>query len=165
MVVKIAEKLGLVFQNPVDWSATKSMAEKLNACECPICKEAFRLETQILLPCGHVYHESCFMSFEKFMTSETCPLCRSPYDEKLRTFQGRKKYYIKSVIKIQSVWRMFQCRKAYLKYRETHIPKEKILKKRFCLDQVLQEINDRLTSQRPNCQCLLRAHSEILMIT
>mmetsp|Transcript_81888 Transcript_81888/g.163024 ORF Transcript_81888/g.163024 Transcript_81888/m.163024 type:complete len:443 (-) Transcript_81888:128-1456(-) len=48
--------------------------------ECPICIDAFQnTEEVVLLPCRHLLHKDCLVSWTKArMISTACPLCKAP---------------------------------------------------------------------------------------
>ncbi|CAN0345774.1 unnamed protein product, partial [Ectocarpus sp. 12 AP-2014] len=65
---------------PGEWRAVeaKALARGDEAAPCPICRESFRGESQVILSCSHVFHKACLSSFEKFLRAQerSCPLCR-----------------------------------------------------------------------------------------
>jgi len=109
---------------------------------CPICKDIFRFEDQVLLSCSHVFHRACLQSFERFIGRKSCPMCRRDDYQTRVVHEGSKIYKIKSVIKIQSFWRGYAVRKWYRKLRETVPPKDAKLRKRF-FENKLTQLTDR----------------------
>ncbi|EFC39536.1 hypothetical protein NAEGRDRAFT_72718 [Naegleria gruberi] len=56
--------------------------------ECPICLCAFKGRKCTITSCGHIFHEKCLSSFEKFIESKNqkCPVCRQIYVKKPISF-------------------------------------------------------------------------------
>ncbi|CAB1349482.1 unnamed protein product, partial [Coregonus sp. 'balchen'] len=88
----LAQKLGLV-QSPArkltvdEWSQVKSRSihEGDSKQPCVICREEFRLQTQVLLSCSHVFHRACLQAFERFSGRKCCPMCRKEqYETRLQ---------------------------------------------------------------------------------
>ncbi|CAM9998157.1 unnamed protein product [Choristocarpus tenellus] len=69
---------------------TKADARGDNLAPCPICREGFHDQEQVILSCSHIFHRKCLSAFERFLrTSErTCPLCRKADYQKRFTSQG-----------------------------------------------------------------------------
>lgn len=92
--LSIAQKWNLVEKPPPppstkEWDGITKTAERRKACSgpCPICHEEFVDRPQIILNCAHVFHESCFKSFERFSRSRCCPICRQK-DYYCRRYDG-----------------------------------------------------------------------------
>lgn len=98
---------------------------------CPICQDAFRLEPQVMLSCGHVFHAACFGNFEKFATGHAgprssvvavqptalcCPVCRTANYEKRIVTDGALCYRTRCATLIQSLYRGFRVRRRYWRY-------------------------------------------------
>jgi len=49
------------------------------AAPCPVCREDFRTEQQVLLSCSHAYHRTCIRSWERFAQDRGCPICRTKF--------------------------------------------------------------------------------------
>ena len=49
--------------------------------ECPICLCTLEGRKCVVTSCGHIFHEKCLCSFEKFIeeTTHKCPVCRQVY--------------------------------------------------------------------------------------
>jgi E3 ubiquitin-protein ligase BIG BROTHER-like protein len=62
------------FQSP----SAESRRESWNAPMCLVCRLEFESgDEQVLLPCGHAYHEECIMPwFEPPQSNKTCPTCK-----------------------------------------------------------------------------------------
>ncbi|KAJ2995877.1 RING finger protein 32 [Globomyces sp. JEL0801] len=152
----LAEKLGIIPTvtklNGADWNEIKKQALKGSSQQvCMICQEPYQLQEQILLSCSHLFHRTCFESYEKFIPNPMCPLCRQCNYEKLSTFDGRKQYIQQCAIKIQKNWRMIRDRRKYLKLMETHVPKERILYQKYCLKKI-ESCHDQLTTSLESSQ-------------
>ncbi|KAG1658061.1 hypothetical protein FOA52_008315 [Chlamydomonas sp. UWO 241] len=79
----LAQSLGLVPRPPpllteAEWDGVHLAARTRqdSSDECPICRELFRDEAQVLLSCTHVFHKACLASYERFARTRACPLCR-----------------------------------------------------------------------------------------
>ncbi|TPX32881.1 hypothetical protein SmJEL517_g04078 [Synchytrium microbalum] len=61
----------------------KSEERKLLQSNCPICLSCFTSKKAACITnCGHVFHESCLQSFERFGSegcAPSCPVCRNTY--------------------------------------------------------------------------------------
>lgn len=86
---------------------------------CPICMIGFTQSNELLLSCGHLFHSSCLLGFEKFanksITERSCPICRHPKYQKRTTNIGTKSYQYVCCRIIQSNWRKWF---AKMKYHE-----------------------------------------------
>ena len=99
--------------------------------ECPICQEGYAHTTQILLSCGHLYHESCFRSWERLQPSRSCCLCRQPY-QRLQTRDAHVLALYHAATTIQTCWRGYIQRKRFEPVWVNHVPLDfKIRKKRL----------------------------------
>lgn len=134
----LAQKLGIF---PSLYEPTKIEWNRLNVQsqsrykKCIICLQEFKLEYQILLSCGHIYHANCFSSYEKLsQNTKNCPLCRKEYI-KVKTDMGKQIFIKSSVIKIQSAWRGYRQFKKYQSIEKT-IPSQKILLKKYCFKEM-----------------------------
>ena len=88
--------------------------------ECAICMETFKDQTQVLLSCSHVFHQTCLASFERFSGRATCPLCRHADYEKRLFDEGRKNWEKLCTLKLQAVWRGHCGRKVPNTHTQTH---------------------------------------------
>ncbi|KAI8833783.1 hypothetical protein BJ741DRAFT_610996, partial [Chytriomyces cf. hyalinus JEL632] len=83
---------------------------------------------------------------KRHMRSKWCPLCRTHHCETLVTSDAKLAYYNDAATRIQSVWRMWRCRRVYLQYRRDQVPKHPLLRKQFHLDK-LHKLNQTLDLQ------------------
>lgn len=73
-----------------DWSELIEKFEIKQSDKCSICICPFSNKNVYLLNCGHVYHENCLNSFEKYDTYyiKRCPTCRkNDYIKKIITLK------------------------------------------------------------------------------
>ena len=106
----LAEKLGLVA--PVHQKLTEdAWTEIKSACldaggKCSICLEAFKMKPQVILPCSHALHRTCFLSYERHAknTQRTlkCPLCRCVVSDWTSFDGGKEAFTQASIVKIQA---------------------------------------------------------------
>uniref|UniRef100_A0A0G4HCD7 RING-type domain-containing protein n=1 Tax=Chromera velia CCMP2878 TaxID=1169474 RepID=A0A0G4HCD7_9ALVE len=116
--LSLAERLHLVDRPPAplsaeEWENVKrdSDTKKYSSHPCAICMEDFTNRKQLILSCGHVFHQVCFDSFVKFARMRQCPLCRlsNPY---VREHDGGRAAWERgSAVKIQAAWRGYAQRK------------------------------------------------------
>ncbi|KAJ3264727.1 RING finger protein 32 [Chytriomyces hyalinus] len=154
--VSLAQKMGILESppkrlNPSEWSEIKERAKKShamysNGVECAICCEPFAAQSQVVLSCGHSFHRNCIHAYERHTRSKRCPLCRTHNYETLVTSDAKLAYFRYAATKIQSVWRMWRCRRVYVQYRRDHVPKHPLLRKQFHLDK-LHKLNQTLDLQ------------------
>lgn len=148
--LSLAQKLGIV-SRPKDrltepeWTKVKIQSQKRNVDKCPICCESFTIQDQILLSCSHIYHRSCLESYEKHVFKKSCPLCRTEDYEKRLYFEGKKSFYHKAAIKIQSTFRMWLIKRQYLVHLQSNPPSDPRLRKKYFLDK-LTKISTRAES-------------------
>lgn len=98
--LSLAQKLGIVEQPELplsrsEWQEVEHTAHqrKHHSDPCSICMETFGVEQQIILNCSHVFHRTCFTSFEKFVgTLRKCPICRKGGYQKKLSGEGKKLY-------------------------------------------------------------------------
>ena len=140
----LAQRLGVIpheTMSAVEWNEIKEKAlftvGKKTRLECPICVEGFANSKQILLSCGHLYHESCFKSWERLQTLRSCPLCRQSY-HRLLTRDAHHIAITQAAICIQSYWRRFVCRRNFLPIWEAHVPVDIKLRRRRLLARLDQ---------------------------
>ncbi|XP_010883794.3 RING finger protein 32 isoform X2 [Esox lucius] len=142
----LAQKMGLV-ESPArrltadEWTQVKlrSVHEGESKQPCAICREEFRLRSQVLLSCSHVFHKDCLKAFERFSGRKCCPMCRKEQYETRVIHDGA--YLFKE--RIQACWRGYVVRKWYRHLRKTIPPKDKRLRQRF-FERKFQELNDSL---------------------
>ncbi|XP_024248874.1 RING finger protein 32 isoform X2 [Oncorhynchus tshawytscha] len=141
----LAQKLGLV-QSPArkltvdEWSQVKSRSihEGDSKQPCVICREEFRLQTQVLLSCSHVFHRACLQAFERFSGRKCCPMCRKEQYETRVIHDGARLFKERCAIRIQACWRGYVVRKWYGHMRKTVPPKDKQLRRKFFETKVTQ---------------------------
>jgi len=93
--------------------------------------DTFRAETQVILSCSHVFHQTCLTSFERFSGRATCPLCRSADYEKRLFEEGRKNWELLCTRKLQAVWRGHCGRKIWNYLLDTVVPTDPAKKRDF----------------------------------
>ncbi|XP_066544204.1 RING finger protein 32-like isoform X2 [Amia ocellicauda] len=146
----LAQKLGLV-EAPAEplsadqWELVKdrSVQQGDSAQPCAICREEFRLQSQVLLSCSHVFHRVCLQAFERFSGQKSCPMCRKQQYETRVIHDGACLYRGKCAARIQACWRGYIVRKWYRHLRKTVPPRDAALRRTFFEDK-LRELNDRL---------------------
>ncbi|KAI9352060.1 hypothetical protein BDR26DRAFT_323030 [Obelidium mucronatum] len=158
--ITLAQKIGIIESPPKlltknQWNEVKEKAKSTHGTyrtDCAICCEPFAALSQVILSCGHSFHQACIKSYEKHTHSKRCPLCRTTGYETLVTSDAASVYYNDAAVKIQSVWRMWQCRRLYLKHRREHIPNHPLLKRRYHMEK-LSSLNQSLSRQIQNDNC------------
>ncbi len=179
-------RLGLVHAPPPlltleEWAAAEHKARGRNdsALPCPICKEQFRHDDQVLtcspcaaaaahplqviLSCSHVFHEACIRSFERFSGIKACPLCRSRDYQKKRTWTGKELFRQKSVLLLQRALRCARARRRLRHLQDTVVPKDAAKRqefwaKRLCklTDALLMQVSPHpRRSHAPVCHMML----------
>eukprot|EP00736_Rhodelphis_marinus_P008125 Rmarinus@m.13999 len=125
----LAQRRGLVARPPPkltedEWKSVHNASRTRHDSTkpCPICRESFGADEQVLLSCSHVFHKACLASYEKFAGSRKCPLCRKEDYQKRNIKDGFAVHQHHSATRIQAAFRGFVERKKYLKYLETHPP-------------------------------------------
>ncbi|CAM9321601.1 unnamed protein product, partial [Hapterophycus canaliculatus] len=103
---------------PGEWSIVeaKALARGDEAAPCPICREAFRGESQVILSCSHVFHKACLSSFENFVRvkeERSCPLCRKVDYQKRATRQGAMAWRQLCARRLQCAYRRHRARQQY----------------------------------------------------
>jgi hypothetical protein len=65
----------------LDWKTIFLKAQSLSQTECAICFNTLKMKSNTLMSCGHVFHEKCIESLEKYdiHKSSKCPMCRAEY--------------------------------------------------------------------------------------
>ncbi|KAJ8010173.1 hypothetical protein DPEC_G00072240 [Dallia pectoralis] len=146
----LAQKMGLV-ESPTrrltvdEWTQVKlrSIHEGDSKQPCVICKEEFRLQSQVLLCCSHVFHKDCLQAFERFSKRKCCPMCRKEQYETRVIHDGARLFKERCASRIQACWRGYVVRKLYRHLRKTVPPKDKLLRKIY-FETKFQELNDSL---------------------
>ncbi|KAM5255330.1 RING finger protein 32 [Ctenodactylus gundi] len=146
----LAQKLGLLAPPPSllsssEWERVKqrSVLHGDSALPCPICKEDFQLQPQVLLSCSHVFHRACLQAFERFTNKKTCPLCRRSQYQTRVIRDGARLFRAKCAARIQACWRGHLVRKWYRNLRRTKPPTDARLRKKF-LEEKFTEISHRI---------------------
>eukprot|EP01039_Chlorochromonas_danica_P009490 gene9490-10481_t len=102
---------------PMDWYLMEChLAKKRDPdTRCPICMEVFNRGEEVLLSCGHIFHQVCLRSFENFMrtTELSCPICRTKSYQKKLTKLGHQALERVSAGKIQALARGWLARKKF----------------------------------------------------
>jgi len=91
----LAQRLGIYDKPPgplsaIEWKDIEKSVESRKIDCCSICLEKFRIEEQLILSCGHVFHKICLSSFEKYSKVKACPLCRLESYDKKPYLEGQK---------------------------------------------------------------------------
>ncbi|KAM8979901.1 RING finger protein 32 [Sarcophilus harrisii] len=148
----LAQKLGLIEPPPSplsveEWAKVKERSIKQGDSmhPCPICREEFELQSQVLLSCSHVFHKACLQAFEQFTGKKTCPLCRKKQYQTRVIHDGARLFKIKCATRIQAYWRGYIVRKWYRKLRQTIPPKDAKLRRKF-FEEKFTEISNRIVS-------------------
>jgi hypothetical protein len=65
----------------LDWKIVFSKAHSLAQTECAICFNSLKMKSNTLMSCGHVFHDKCIESLEKYDIHKSlkCPMCRAEY--------------------------------------------------------------------------------------
>ena len=157
--LSLAQKLGLVERPPSlltaeEWQGIQRVSNKRldSANPCPICKDHFHLQPQLLLSCSHIFHRSCLESYERFVQQRVCPVCRCEQYQARVVFEGARHTRERAAVLIQSCWRGYMARLAYTKLQEVHPPKHPSLRRKF-FSQKLATLTDRYMEQ-----CVKREH-------
>ncbi|XP_017448094.1 RING finger protein 32 isoform X4 [Rattus norvegicus] len=134
----LAQKLGLLALPPLplssdEWEKVKqrSLLQGDSMQPCPICKEEFELQPQVLLSCSHVFHRACLQAFEKFTNRKTCPLCRKNQYQTRVIHDGARLFRVKCATRIQAYWRGYIVRKWYRNLRKMIPPTDAKLRRKF----------------------------------
>jgi len=142
----LAQKMGLVESPPppltqTEWKDIKKLSEtrKDSYLPCPICRDDFGTEGQVLLSCSHVFHKLCLASFEKYTKTTSCPVCRRGQYQMVQISEGKKVHMNKCATKIQAVFRGYQARKMI-------VPDDPHKRKMFYARK-LEKVTDRLLEQ------------------
>lgn len=102
---------------PMDWYLMEChLAKKRDPdTRCPICMEVFNRGEEVLLSCGHIFHQVCLRSFENFMrtTELSCPICRTKNYQKKLTKLGHQALERMSAERIQALARGWLARKKF----------------------------------------------------
>ena len=131
--LSLAEKLDLVDKPPgplsiSEWEAVKS---KASIETCPICLEKFKLRKQVILNCGHCYHESCFKSYSRHLhlafLQLRCALCRAHVFDFTYCDRGAILYMHDSAIMIQSLFRGSHVRSSITPIPGSYMSRRRIL--------------------------------------
>eukprot|EP00798_Chlamydomonas_sp_ICE-L_P019943 gene19943-26651_t len=149
----LAQKLGLIpkpapllTEQEWDDQHLKSRLRQDSDQECPICREQFKEEAQVLLSCSHVFHKACLTSFEKFAHTRSCPLCRATRYQKKAIQDGKLLWKQQCATLIQAHVRGYLARLKYKKYRRHNAPSNPALKRKWASER-LQEENDRMLKE------------------
>ncbi|XP_059512063.1 RING finger protein 32 [Myotis daubentonii] len=146
----LAQKLGLFEPPPLplssdEWEQVKrrSTSQGDSSQPCPICREEFQLQPQVLLSCSHVFHRACLQAFEKFTSKKTCPLCRKSQYQTRVIHDAARLFKAKCAIRIQACWRGHVVRKWYQDLRRTMPPTDTKLRRKF-FEEKFTEISRRM---------------------
>lgn len=152
----LAQRLGLVDAPRQLLSESEWKNIKVKACErkdfmqpCVICKEDLGAQTHVLLSCSHVFHKNCLHSYEKHSGKKCCPMCRVANYQTRVIRDGCSYFHHKCATVIQSIWRGYVVRCWYQKFRQTVLPKDPLLHRKF-LEEKLRKISDRMAKSMDN---------------
>ena len=157
--LSLAQKLGLVERPPSllteeEWQEIKRVSNKRldSTNPCPICKDSFHLQAQLLLSCSHIFHRSCMESYERFVRQRVCPVCRCEQYQARVVYEGARHTRERAAVLIQSRWRGHRARLEYAKLQEMNPPKHPSLRKKF-FSHKLSQLTDQYMEQ-----CVKREH-------
>lgn len=140
--LSLAQKRGLVTKpilplNSEQWESVVNVAKRRleNETVCPICLDKFKVETQVVLSCSHVFHKACLASFEKHTEQKRCPICRREHYEKLTFYEPSKLFIKNSATKIQALFKGHLERVKFFKFlvKNKYTPDTKGLKTRLSI--------------------------------
>ncbi|KAJ9517624.1 hypothetical protein QJQ45_025042, partial [Haematococcus lacustris] len=139
----LAQHLGLVARPPPllttdEWDKVQLQARlrQDSNSECPICREGFKAESQVLLSCSHVFHKSCLASFERYARVRCCPLCRAAQYQKRLIQDGAERYRTACATRIQAAVRGHLARKRYRELRKHHAPADPRLRRQWAAERL-----------------------------
>eukprot|EP00884_Botryococcus_braunii_P011003 jgi/Botrbrau1/19904/Bobra.0059s0024.1 len=122
-----------------DWEAAARRALERGdiSASCCICHEPFKLTTQCLLSCSHVFHEACLSLFERVTGTRCCPVCRTTAYGKKCITTGAEAYLTVCATRIQA------CVRGHLSRLHTFgsltdRPKQTAIHQRWCLVKMLR---------------------------
>ncbi|GAX79225.1 hypothetical protein CEUSTIGMA_g6665.t1 [Chlamydomonas eustigma] len=146
----LAQHLGLIPRPPpllteAEWDEVhlKARLRQDYAQQCPICREEFKNDPQVLLSCTHVFHRACLASYERFALCRACPLCRSQKYQRKVIDDGAQAYRHTCATRIQAAVRSWLARRRYKEYCKKHAPKDPRLRRIWAAER-LKEENDKL---------------------
>eukprot|EP00899_Mesostigma_viride_P003560 jgi/Mesvir1/13204/Mv06163-RA.1 len=144
------QRYGLVERPPPrlteeEWRSAHiaSQARQDSLQPCPICRDDFQDQEQVLLACSHVFHKHCLRSFEKFVDEKCCPLCRAKYRQKRVIDDGASMWRDRCATRIQAAVRGYFVR-IWFKKLLASVPPSDPVKRRNWFAQKLEEANERL---------------------
>jgi len=146
----LAQRMGLVERPPTPlteakWEQVLSKFREREcasgATPCPICREGFRNEDQVLLSCSHVFHRTCIRSYERFARDRCCPLCRCKFYEKRLIHDGPRAFTRASAIRIQKCVRGYFTRKWYRKVLNSIPPKDPDERRQWFCEKLEEKAN------------------------
>ncbi|KXS15050.1 hypothetical protein M427DRAFT_327996 [Gonapodya prolifera JEL478] len=86
--------------------------------------------------------KACLSSYERHVATPRCPLCRTvSYSTRTVHFSARI-HITRCVVLVQSAWRGFRARRAYLHYRSHIPPKQPVLLRKWREQQALKEARE-----------------------
>ncbi|KAK3263850.1 hypothetical protein CYMTET_27373 [Cymbomonas tetramitiformis] len=146
----LAQRMGIIAKPPTpltgeQWESVHQQFRDREGedCECPICREEFKMEDQVLLSCSHVFHRACIRSFERFSEQKCCPVCRLDQYEKRIIHDGQIRFRGISVVRLQKWIRGFLTRRWFTKLLATIPPKDPDERRHWFAGK-LQEVNNHL---------------------
>ncbi|KAJ3339422.1 hypothetical protein HDU93_008237 [Gonapodya sp. JEL0774] len=139
--LSLVERGGTLEVTDVTWDAAKArcVERRDHLGTCPICQEEWGMRGQVVLSCSHLFHQACLSSYERHVSAPRCPLCRMEnYTARIVHLSSHVNLH-KSATLVQSIWRGYLARRAYLIHRAHNAPRHPILLRKWLDERALCE--------------------------